>query len=88
MKGTPCRPRPRVALVTLLLLSCGPAKGVDPLPNGDCTYSACSTGLRKVVNEWTAGGSTRSAVVAQYGNLSDWNTSGVTNMRFLFFNST
>jgi hypothetical protein len=63
--------------------------GVDgnaPLPNG-CGSLNCNTGLQKVVSDWIAGGSLKTAVIAQYGQIEDWNVLGVTSLSYVFSTS-
>ena len=59
----------------------------DPVPNGDGSYA--STGnpgtLRRVVSDWIAGGTLKDAVVAKYGEIENWSTSEVTNLKYVFY---
>lgn len=73
-----------------LLLLCGLelVVGVESLINGDCLSAMCKTGLRKVVQDFIAGGKSKSTVVSTYGDIKYWDVSSVTNMRFIFYNST
>jgi len=59
--------------------------GFDPVPNGDGSSSVPGTGLRKVVSDWTAGGTLKDAVVAKYGEIENWGTSEVTNLAYVFY---
>ena len=43
-----------------------------------------STGLRKVVDDWIAGGTAKEAVESRYGPIENWDTSAVTRMDYLF----
>ena len=43
-----------------------------------------SSGLRKLVDDWIAGGTTRANVESKYGPIQDWDTSKVTSMYYLF----
>jgi hypothetical protein len=75
-----------------VLLLCLPLNvmGYDSVPNGDGSNSydsAQSTGLRKVVSDWTAGGTLKDAVVAKYGEIENWETSEVTNLAYVFYNA-
>jgi hypothetical protein len=58
---------------------------IDPVPNGDDSWSVPGTGLRKVVSDWTAGGTLKDAVVAKYGEIENWSTSAVTNLASIFY---
>ena len=64
--------------------------GNNSLPEGDCTSTGttcnelCDTGLRKVVSDWIAGGTSRSSVAATYGLIENWDISEVTNMNCIF----
>ena len=60
--------------------------GNAPLPNG-CGSSNCNTGLQNVVSDWIAGGSLKTAVIAQYGEIEDWNVLGVTSLSYVFSKS-
>ena len=57
------------------------------LPNGDGDSSLTGNAgtLRRVVFDWMAGGASKSAVVAKYGPIEDWDVSEVTNMKYVFF---
>ena len=41
-------------------------------------------GLRRVVDDWIAGGATKEAVVIKYGPIEDWFTKNVTSLEGLF----
>jgi hypothetical protein len=60
---------------------------IDSVPNGD--GSSASTGnpgtLRRVVSDWIAGGTLKDAVVAKYGEIENWSTSEVTNLKYVFY---
>jgi surface protein len=88
--------RPKKRKVTLMvrmksdwkrwvLLLCLPLNvvGYDPVPNGDGSYK--NTGLRRVVSDWIAGGTLKDAVVAKYGEIENWSTSEVTNLKYVFY---
>ena len=60
-------------------------RSFDPVPDATSGYNTRSTGLRKVVDDWI-NPDTRSSVETTYGPISDWDTSGVTNMENLFLN--
>ena len=64
--------------------------GNNSLPEGDCTMTSntcnpCDTGLRKVVSDWIAGGTSRSSVAATYGLIESWDLSEVTNLKCIFY---
>jgi hypothetical protein len=52
----------------------------DGSPSGDCT-----AGLQKIVHDWI-NPATRSGVVATYGEIEEWDTSGVTSIAYLLTN--
>ena len=59
---------------------------VDLLPNTEGSYwNDRSTGLKKVVDDWIAGGTERAAVEVKYGFIENWDTSAVTRMDYLFY---
>ena len=61
----------------------GGSSNFDPLP--DSTGSEVrSEGLRKVVDNWIQGGTTKVSAIAQYGEIENWDMSQVTNMANLF----
>ena len=70
-----------------VLLLCLPLNvmGYDSVPNGDGSSSVPGTGLRKVVSDWIAGGTLKDAVVAKYGEIENWSTSEVTNLKYVFY---
>ena len=73
--------------LTLTLLFCTTTVvSVIPVPS-DVPYSVIdrSSGIRKVVDDWFVGGTTRDNVESMYGLIQDWDTSEVTNMQRLFF---
>ena len=45
-----------------------------------------STGLRKVVDDWIAGGIAKAAVEAKYGFIENWDMSTITRTNYLFYN--
>ena len=54
----------------------------DPVPDG--TYGSDRTsGLLKIVDDWIYP-DTRSSIESTYGPIANWDTSGVTNMNYLF----
>ena len=59
----------------------------DPLPNipNGQAWNDRSSGLKNVVDDWIAGDDLRDAVIAKYGNIEDWNMSGVTSLNALFY---
>jgi len=59
-----------------------------PVPNGDESSDNSGTGLRKVVSDWIAGGTLKDAVVAKYGEIENWDTSVVTNLKYVFYGRT
>ena len=44
--------------------------------------------LRRAVKGYLAGGDRKKRIVAKYGEISNWDTSNVTNMRYMFHNAT
>jgi hypothetical protein len=61
--------------------------GLSPVPNGDNSKGKPGNGLRKLVFDYLAGsGTAYNNVVSTYGHIQYWDTSQVTNMRYLFFN--
>ena len=54
------------------------------LPNGNGLSTNAGHNLRHIVLEWLAGSS---VIIEEYGNISDWNVSHITNMKNLFYNS-
>jgi hypothetical protein len=81
-------PRRRFALIMIVIIATCNIVGVvgfDPVPNGDGSSSVPGTGLRKVVSDWTAGGTLKDAVVAKYGEIENWGTSEVTNLAYVFY---
>ena len=75
----------KLCLTLIFLLSTATVEAVIPVP--DCvpliSFSR-SSGLRKVVDDWIAGGTKRDTVETTYGLIQDWDTSRVTSMYFLF----
>ena len=73
-------------LLVFTLLVWGPtlATSTTVLPNGDGSNSNPGTGLRKVVLEYIAD---PTATTITYGDISQWDTSAITNMRYLFYNT-
>ena len=62
------------------------AFGSDALPDGDESWSGAGTGLRKVVSDWIGGGDLKKTVMTTYGSIEDWQVSGVTSLRTVFYN--
>jgi len=58
---------------------------IQLLPNTELYWNDRSTGLRKVVDDWIAGGTERAAVEVKYGFIENWDTSAVTRMDYLFY---
>ena len=54
------------------------------LPNGNGYATNVGHNLRHIVLEWLAGSS---VIIEEYGHISDWNVSHITNMKYLFYNS-
>jgi hypothetical protein len=68
------------------LVSVCEVRGSSPVPNGDGKVGFGS-GLRKLVFDYLAGsGTAYDNVVSTYGHIQNWDTSQVTNMRYLFYN--
>ena len=44
--------------------------------------------LRRAVKDYVAGGDRKQRIVAKYGEISNWDTSNVTNMYRMFRNAT
>jgi surface protein len=55
------------------------------LPNGNGYATNVGHNLRHIVLEWVAGRT--SVIIEQYGHISDWNVSHITNMKNLFYNT-
>ena len=73
--------------IFLVLSYVSGATGLLTLPNGNCQPGeivGCTTGLRSVVNNWVAGGQQKTTVIEQYGKISEWDTSKITNMDRIF----
>ena len=72
------------------LVSVCEVMGLIPVPNGCATsYSSrnCASGLNKLVGDYLAGsGTAYNNVVSTYGHIQNWDTSRVTNMKYLFYN--
>ena len=88
MKCTNNKPTAGIKLcLTLIFLLCtATVEAVIPVPDCDpLTSSSRSKGLRKVVDDWIAGGTKRATVETTYGLIQDWDTSRVTSMYSLFF---
>jgi len=84
MKCTNNKPTGIKLFFTLLFLLCT-ATVVAFIPVPDCAFgSSRSSGLRKVADDWIAGGTTRATVETTYGLIQDWDTSEVTSMSYLF----
>ena len=89
MKCTNNKPTAGIKLcLTLIFLLCtATVEAVIPVPDCDpLTSSSRSKGLRKVVDDWIAGGTKRDTVETTYGLIQDWDTSKVTSMYALFYN--
>ena len=67
-------------LCTTTVVAFIPVPDCDPL-----VYFGRSSGLRKVVDDWIAGGTTKDTVETTYGLIQDWDTSDVTSMFNLFY---
>tara|TARA_R110002153_G_scaffold97548_8_gene232298 strand:- start:1143 stop:1799 length:657 start_codon:yes stop_codon:yes gene_type:complete len=63
-----------------------PVRTYDAIPNATWVYGddQRNNGIRKIVDDWIAGGTLKADVVARYGPIEDWNTSLVTDMSYLF----
>jgi len=62
------------------------------VPNGDASTGILEKGdapggLRKVVLEWQEIGTLKNTVLAIYGNISEWDTSQVKNLKNVFYNT-
>ena len=90
MKCTNNKPTAGIKLcltLIFLLLCTATVEAVIPVPDCDPLFSISrSKGLRKVVDDWIAGGPTRATVETTYGLIQDWDTSRVTSMHYLFYN--
>ena len=75
----------QLCLTLILLLCTATVEAVIPVPDCDPLFGDYrSKGLRKVVDDWIAGGTTRATVETTYGLIQDWDTSRVTSMDYLF----
>ena len=54
----------------------------DPVPDAN-GGNVRTSGLEKIVDEWI-NPATRSSIESTYGPIANWDTSGVTNMNYLF----
>ena len=54
------------------------------LPNGNGLSTNVGHNLRHIVLEWVAGSS---VIIEEYGHISDWNVSHITNMKNLFYST-
>ena len=92
MKCTNNKPTAGIKLcltLIFLLLCTATVEAVIPVPDCDpLTSSSRSKGLRKVVDDWIAGGTKRATVETTYGLIQDWDTSRVTSMYSLFKGKT
>jgi surface protein len=63
-----------------------PARTYDAIPNATWVHNDTqrNNGIRKIVDDWIAGGTLKADVVARYGPIEDWDTSLVTDMSYLF----
>ena len=69
------------------LVSVCEVRGSIRVPDGDGSSWKPGLGLRKLVFDYLAGsGTAYDNVISTYGHIQNWDTSQVTNMRFLFFN--
>ena len=61
-------------------------KEFDTLPDTivGVGYNNRDSGLRKVVDDWILGGATKADVIAQYGEIENWDMLQVTDMGQLF----
>ena len=57
-------------------------RSFEPVPDG--TGTGRTSGLRKIVDDWINLG-TRSSIETTYGPIANWDTSEVTNMKYLFY---
>ena len=90
MKCTNNKPTAGIKLcLTLIFLLCtATVEAVIPVPDCDPLIGLSrSKGLRKVVDDWIAGGTKRATVETTYGLIQDWDTSRVTSMYYLFYNN-
>ena len=61
--------------------------GLSPVPDGDGSSGNSGSGLRKLIFDYLAGsGTAYDNVISTYGHIQNWDTSQVTNMRYLFYN--
>ena len=91
MKCTNNKPTAGIKLcLTLIFLLCtATVEAVIPVPDCDPLFrNIRSKGLRKVVDDWIAGGTKRDTVETTYGLIQDWDTSRVTSMHYLFYYKT
>jgi len=67
-----------------------PVRTYDAIPNATWVHNDTqrNNGIRKIVDDWIAGGTLKADVVARYGPIEDWNTSLVTDMSHLFCNKS
>ena len=69
------------------LVSVCEVRGSSPVPNGDESHVSPGSGLRKLVIDYLAGSvAAYNNVISTYGHIQNWDTSRVTNMRYLFSN--
>ena len=79
----------KLFFILLFLLCTATVEAFVPVPDCDpLTSSSRSSGLRKVVDDWIAGGTTRATVETTYGLIQNWDTSEVTSMYYLFRDKT
>ena len=77
-----------LTLTTLWFTTAAAGRSVIPVP--DCSVNAYgnnlvrTSGLAKIVDDWIAGGTTKATVTSTYGQIQNWDTSGVTIMFYLF----
>ena len=77
----------KLFFIWIFLLCTATVVAFSPVPDCDPLFDTTrSKGLRKVVDDWIAGGTTRDTVETTYGLIQNWDTSEVTSMAFLFYN--
>ena len=75
----------KLFFILMFLLCRTTVEAFVPVP--DCVplnNNGRNSGLRKVVDDWIADGTTRDTVETTYGLIQDWDTSRVTSMAYLF----
>jgi surface protein len=72
--------------IACFLVSVCEVVGLQPVPNGDQSHGNPGSGLRKLVFDYLAGsGTAYNNVVSTYGHIQNWDTSRVTDMKYLFY---